>query len=221
MEAFRSAVAATATVAFALTAGAYPVAGVTTDLPQCDPLVGLIIYEELGTSPAFDPFPIERIAAQATNTAQVACRSYQPDTDPTNDWLVSMTNLTGRNIVHPLLFVVDDGGAVGNRDGLAISAVAPNVPADAFKINARGLNRPLVNESIVFDGIFQAGETWDFIVNDFLGVPAGPPVFSSLNFAGASNATLSNASIVTVVPTPGALVGGVFGLLIAARRRCV
>ena len=46
---------------------------------------------------------------------------------------------------------------------------------EAFRIDTVGVNTPLVSESITSDGIFEPGEIWSFIIDDYLnfgGLPA-------------------------------------------------
>ena len=196
---------------------AYSVQGSTRDLPGCDPLPVMSIYEELGTAPAFNAYPEELILASAQLTSLVACSASTPDSDPTNDWLVTMTNLTGRAIDDPILFVVDANGSMCNIDGEATDTTGQW--SKAFVIDAVGVNQPLFSESLIVDGIFQPNEVWEFIVNDFAAVPGGAPAFSSLGFAYGSPGGGSNASIVVAVPAPMAAGLGLAPLAALSLRR--
>ncbi len=101
--------------------------------------------------------------------------------------------------------MVDPGGLVGNADG----TIGGN---DAFMIDTYGSNQNLVFESKEWDEIFEAGETWQFLVLDFIPSTGTAPVFSSRGIGSDSTGLLgSNANIVT--PEPSTLVLTLSGLL--------
>jgi hypothetical protein len=87
-----------------------------------------------------------------------------------------------------------------------------------------GVNRPLIDEDDTVDGIFQAGETWKFIIQDFangLGGSATP--FNSIGIAGTSWGLPSTGSII-VIPEPSTLAlcwlaGGIGALAVWRRRK--
>jgi hypothetical protein len=82
----------------------------------CDvPRIGV---EELEVNPAFprDFSPLETIASTAVATPLRACLDALGGDGIANDWLVTITNLTGRDFVG-LAFVADVGNSVGNADG--------------------------------------------------------------------------------------------------------
>ncbi len=214
----RSALTALLASAVAAPAFAFPVDGDYFDAAGCDDHGPLQAIEELGTAPLFPTD--ELIRTGATFTELSACVVTDDASIP--NALVEMTNLSGRAWTD--LFYVGDGEtSFSNVDGFATTNEAP--PPDslltfAFRIDAVGNNRPLVFESMNADGVFEDGESWQFIVQDFsnsLGL--GPGAMGSLDFAGGSfGEQLSAASIVQFVPAPGA--GALFGLsLIAAARR--
>lgn len=205
--------------ALAAPALAFPVDGVYFDGPECDNHGNQFAVDELGTSSLFPDD--EFISAFATFTELSACTMTD---DPTiANALVRMTNLTNRDLDN-LYYVADPQTTFSNVDGFASTNLVPT-PDDfltaAFRIDDQGMNRNLIFESISADGVFQAGETWQFIVQDFqntLGL--GPAALGSLDFAGGSfGDQISTASIVQFVPAPGA--GALFGLSViaAARRR--
>jgi hypothetical protein len=220
---------ASASVAFSTSAFAVPTQVLHENLQHCDPLFVPQSVDELGTVPGFTPFPDERIDAIATFTNDVACPGDDPNIP---NVLVVITNLTGRRF-SDLWYVGDfgplPGGPVGpqttlsNFDGV-VSDIAPIFnPGLAFKIDTFGINRPLVFESIAFDGIFAAGETWHFIIDDYANVFGLPPfAMGSVGVAGASGFSLdSSGSIIAIeVPEPASaaiLVLG-SGLLLSRRR---
>lgn len=160
---------------------ANPIADVFVNDPRCDAPQPRQLAEELGT----DVFPVdELISVITTPTSVVECNGTPGGND---DWEVSMTNETTEDFGN--LYFISDQLPVGNADGTVTGQ-------DAFKIDTVGVNTPLVSESIASDEIFQAGETWVFLVSDF----AEEPIFGSLGISSASLS--SNANIATGVPEP-------------------
>lgn len=208
--------------ALAAPALANPVDGVYQDGPGCDNHGNLAAYEELGLAPMF-PMD-ELIDASATLTTMTACPVTDDGTMP--NALVVMTNLSGQDWDN-LFYVADPETRFSNVDGFATTDPVPNAASiftEAFRIDAVGMNRPLIAESILADGIFQAGETWEFIVQDFgnlLGFGAAD--LSSLDFGSGSSTNFSAASIVAFQPIPAPGAAALFGLagLTAAKRRRV
>lgn len=204
----------------AAAANANPVDGRYFDGPDCDNHGDRIAVEELGTGALFPTD--ERIEAIATFTQQAAC----PDHDDPNlpNALVVMTNLTGRPWFD-LFYVGDVQTTFTNVDGFATSDEAPppgSFLTLAFRIDAFGDNRPLVFESAAVNGIFDPGETWHFIIQDYANtLGLSPAAMASLDFAGGSFADMdSSGSIVQlVIPAPGAVALAAFSLITAARRR--
>ncbi len=94
----------------------------------------------------------------------------------------------------------------------------------AFRIDAVGLNTPLVYESLSNDGVFENHETWTFVIQDFVGANGRPATpFRSLGIASLSTGGFdgSTGSIIAV-PEPGTLallVVGVINVLVYAWRR--
>ena len=209
-----------AILASAGVAVANPVSGTYFDTPGCDDHGPLFAYEELGTAPFF---PVdELIVATHTFVSLVPCPPMHAGLPSA---LVVMTNLSGRDWEN-LFYVANPETSLTNVDGLAFSAAAPAVPGLAFRIDSVGLNRPLISESFAADGIFSAGETWEFLIQDYtnlLGIP--PDALGSLDFAGASTLVPgtppSSGSIVAMqVPAPGVLgLIGLGGLTLLRRNR--
>jgi hypothetical protein len=186
------------------------------DTPHCDVLMPLTLVDELGLPTVF-PFG-ERIDAAATFTQQSACPSHDNPTIP--NVVVQMTNLNPFTFfdVH---YVADPNipGAIGtsisNEDGLVNAG-------QAFRIDNVGINKPLLGESIVNDGLFQPGEVWRFVIDDYVntaGLPASN--FLSIGVGAASPGPPSSGSIIALIPEPTSL--GVLGLgaVLAVRRRSV
>lgn len=200
---------------------ALPVDGRYLEDPRCDDFGMLIAVEELGTGPLFPPD--ERIEAVSTFTQDVACIG-EPDNPSIPNALVVMTNTTGR-IWNDLFYVGDPETLFTNVDGFATTDEVPppgSLLTLAFRIDAIGVNRPLVFESMTADGIFEVGETWHFIVQDYMngfGLPAS--ALSSPDFAGGSfGDTVSSGSIVQfIVPAPSTAAVLALGLAALRRRR--
>ena len=207
----------TALVLSAGIAAANPVDGNYTDGPRCDNHGNLRAIEELGTGPLFPDD--ELIEATWTITQESACAgSDNPDMA---NALVSMRNLSQRYWDN-LFYVADPETSFTNIDGSAMSFAAPGVRTEAFRIDFVGANRPLVFESKTPDGIFEPGEIWQFIIQDYTNAfGMTPDMMGSLDFAGASGGdSFSSGSIVQfVVPAPGSLALLGLGSLAGIRRR--
>jgi hypothetical protein len=201
--------------------------------PQ-DPLVipenGL---HELGNQ--FDPtgFPLptpfpnnEWIMSWDKTTEETSCFDPQNEDLPIPNALVSIQNMTGL-FWSDLWYVADAGylepGMPGfpettltNHDGWVNGGLA-------FKIDNIGVNRPLVYESITYDNIFEPGEQWDFIIQDYQNIFGLPPsAFGSIGVGWDSSIVpgptgipdflmLSSGSIIAI-PAPGAILLGSIGV---------
>ncbi len=202
----------------ACVSAANPVEGEYRDTDICDNHGNLFATEELGHLPPFDED--EWIQTSWDQTTLIACAASDIPTLP--NVLVTMTNMTGREWTD--LFYVADWTLTtfSNEDGEAMDAAAPDLWYRAFRIDSVGMNKPLIAESMTMDGVFEVGETWTFIIDDYSNVMGlKPDAFDSLGFSGASfGDPVSSASIVQFVPSPGALwLLGLGGLAAARRRR--
>lgn len=202
---------------------AMPMPVVSSDTPLCDVLAVPRNVHELGLIP---PFPIdEALEATSMVTNQFACPADNPQLP---NALVIMTNLStiAWTDVWYVTDPLDATGApfttISNEDGLLDMAPAFVAPGQAFKIDYLGMNRPLIFESLIPDAIFQPGETWHFIIDDYVNVAGLPAhLFDSIGVASASlGGPPSSGSIIAVVPEPAtlSLLAGVAGIALLRRR---
>ncbi len=110
---------------------------------------------------------------------------------------------------------------ISNFDGVVDMAPALVDPGHAFLIDTVGFNKPLIFESGPVNGIWDPGETWHFIIDDymnFFGAPAS--AFDSIGVASASAGSPPSSGSIIAIPEPASLamlaLGGALGLL---RRR--
>jgi hypothetical protein len=180
------------------------------DLPHCDPLAQLpTVVDELGTTAVFPAD--ERISASVTFTNVDACATSSSPLIPNVQ--MRITNLTNISFTD-LHYVTDPGTGFTNFDGVINGF-------EAVKIDNVGVNRPLIFESGILPLVFEPGETWEFILDDWgnsagfgaadlgsIGVPTGLP------------GDLSTGSIVAIpVPEPASLALFSAMTLIAMHRR--
>ncbi len=185
------------------------------DTPPCDVLAIPQIVDELGFAP---PFPLdERLDAFATITPEPACPVLDDPMVP--NALVMITNLTipPREFTD-VWYVADRETTLSNPDGVAGSpGLAPGL---AFKIDAVGSNTPLVMESGPPDGIWMPGETWTFIIQDYMNtLGLLPAEIDSIGVPSTASPPSSGSIIAYPVPEPAA---GISSLMIAGilmRRR--
>ena len=137
--------------------------------------------------------------------------------------LVEIENLTNRTV--PLWYVADPETTITNFDGY-IGDTGVLQAEKAFRIDNVGLNRPLFFESLGQNNLFEPGERWAFILQDFDSPGGGDPpgdvaaefqswgvgLLSSFNNEGQR--WTSTGSLVTPEPaTLGLLLlGGLAGL---------
>jgi hypothetical protein len=220
-----------ASLLIGLQAAAVPTTVVGVDHPRCDVLSVPTFVDELGNPPtppvmvppsATGPFPVgEQIASQAigpTAPNYVPCPG-NTDSNAFPNQRVTITNLNAIAFTD-LWYVANLQTNVANYDGLINGALA-------FKIDSVGLNIPLISESILADGIFAPGETWIFVIADYLNNsafpnPTPPPnLFGAIGVPsagtnGAGSHDGSTGSIIGLpVPEPGTgllVIAGLLGL---------
>jgi hypothetical protein len=174
---------------------------------QCDAMPGLSVGGEIGLRPPFN-FDARIAAPVPTTTATSSCAAE--DQGGVDNILLSITNRSGQDFIE-LYYVANPETTITNFDGL-INGNA------AFKIDDVGSNTPLVSESITSDNIFEAGETWEIILQDYsntlgllasklasIGIPSGLANYSSGSIIGI---VLGNGG----TDTAGGWIGGDFGI---------
>jgi hypothetical protein len=181
-------------------------------LYQCDDVADIPLTHELGGPSLLgepsEPFPPDEEILHnffpASPSIGCGAPAFAADGLAANgiglSFEVEITNLSP--ISYQDLFMVADletDWFLGNWDGFI-----QGLPA--MRIDSVGINAPLLFESIAADGIFQAGETWIFLVEEFIDtvLPGRGPHFGSIGVGfNSPDPFLSNASILAnVVPEP-------------------
>lgn len=180
------------------------------DLPGWHELgIGFPVDEEIITAldevTLFDPCPLDKENGQNfTITIQNMSQTYWTD----------------------LHYVADPETTFTNDDGEAQDLTMPGWTL-AFRIDNVGLNQPLVFESMAPDNIFEPGEIWEFVVQDYnnaLGLP--PSLLDSwdgnaqgqISYASAGGPPSSASIIAIPEPSTIALIG-LCGLGLFIRKR--
>jgi len=190
-------------------AGAIPLTVTAVDTPGCDVLSVPANVEELGIS-----FPLgERIDAATIGFSPPACPSSALAGPHYRIRITNFNSVTFNNV----WYVADSPiTRITNEDGLVNGC-------QAFRIdnNAGDLNKPLVLESINPNGLFEPGEQWEFIIDDFTNAFGLPPHLINQVGVPSPGANGSTGNIIaTPVPEPSTI--GVLvlaGCALVARRR--
>jgi hypothetical protein len=132
---------------------------------------------------------------------------------------VEIVNLTGK-IWTELYYVADPETSLSNVDELLGDVAAPGF-TPAFKIDRAGLNTPLVFESMTQDGVFEIGETWQFVIQEYSNGNGLPPsAMGSLGVSFASAGLDASSGSIIAIPEPS-VVGllAISGLGLFIRKR--
>lgn len=188
---------------------AVPVTVSYLDTDRQDVLLLPTVYvHELGVG-----FPSEElIEAGASVTDYTPCAADYDQTS-TPSYAVSIQNFTGRSWTD-LWYVADPETSLTNDDGWINSCLA-------FKIDSIGLNKALVSESIIADGIFEQGEIWTFVIQNYSNSKGlGAEALASVGRVGTGSVgdQISSGSIIAI-PEPVTVVLLAAGGLALSRRR--
>ncbi|MDF7825882.1 PEP-CTERM sorting domain-containing protein [Pontiellaceae bacterium B12227] len=218
----------------ALSALAAPVKIDARDLPTQDALNYNGWADEIGSGfPVDESILVEEVSWEGT----IPCPENWIS-DFSSAVQIRITNLTGRDL-EQLVYVADPQTTLSNMDGEVEDITpAPRIPNPsagytlAFNIDSVGLNTPLVYESIVADNIFQAGEVWEFVIQDYnnaLGLsPALLDSWDTVNGLGqvayASDGGPPSSGSIVAIPEPSTIafigLAGCIGLFMRRLRVC-
>jgi len=201
-------------VSLSNTALAIPTVSQWYDIGNQDPLWTPSLVHELGVNlPGAAPFPQnEQIFSYdyLMDPEYTPCQVPGTDNPNIRNPVVGIVNATGIAWTS-VWYVADLSTTLTNDDGWINNGLA-------FKIDAVGLNTPLIFESLIPDGIFQPGEVWEFVIQDYVdnsGNALPPSAFSSVGVPSAlptgGQDLLSSGSIIAI-PAPGAILLGSFGV---------
>ncbi|MBI9020711.1 MAG: PEP-CTERM sorting domain-containing protein [Verrucomicrobia bacterium] len=145
----------------------------------------------------------------SVNLGPVSFNPCPVDKEAGLNFQIQIQNLTGQDWA-AVYYVADPETMLTNVDEL-LGEVGFSTGL-AFKIDSVGFNTPLVSESMIVDNIFQAGEIWEFVIQDYSNSLGGPPeALDSIGIAGASTGWTPSTGSIVAVPEPSTI-----GLLAAA-----
>ena len=181
------------------------------DTPQCDPLFIPDNVHEIGDVAVF-PSNEALFSTNLGQTSFSACPLSDDGVVP--NVVVDIRNLSGI-VWEEVWYVADAETTISNYDGEANGAPFSPIQ-EAFRIDydisdPGGVNHALIFESNTPDGIWEIGESWQFILQDYSNLSGLSA--SAINSIGVGNASPnfgindSSGSIIAVtkVPEPASL----------------
>ena len=192
-----------------------------TDAPPCDPLFAPVDVDEIGngalngTFPFPFPFPdFEELTSGLVDPdGSSACTTGTSDGAAANP-VIFIKNEVVPPTEFPFVWYVSDADTtVSNLDGFEGGTIPMFFidSVDSFGGAGCGANCPLIIEDGTLDGIWEPGETWHIILQDFAS-PGAPP--ENLNSIGvgfpstASDLPSESSGSIIVEPFGGFSVGG-------------
>jgi len=180
---------------------------------HCDDLFAPTEVDEIGqgllTGAAIDfPFPdFEELTSGGPFPVSPSCISEKLGGV---DFGISITNEVVPPAAFPFVwYIADVDTTITNYDGFADSGMNFMFFIDSSDSpGGCGINCPLVFESMTSDGIWEPGETWDIVLQDFSS-PATPEFLNSIGVGFASTGSSPGESSGSIVVEPfGGPVGG-------------
>ena len=149
---------------------------------------------ELGNQP---PFPTGEWIISGWEESQYRPCPENEDSTLIANVAVSITNMTN-TFWRNLQYVADPETTLQNYDEYRVNSQL------AFLIDNVGVNTPLISESMKPDLVFEPGETWVFVIQDYQNsFGLAPSLFASLGVPTAGD-QVSSGSIIAI-PEPASL----------------
>lgn len=132
-------------------------------------LAPILESDELGSVDQFGSFSFpeeERIEATLIGPTTESTCSFNDDPNTPN-LLLDIVNLNSVSF-SDVWYIPDETTFVSNSDFFVVPTDGPGgTLLPSIRIDTVGSNQPLISESLNSDGIFEPGETWRFILQDY------------------------------------------------------